>query len=92
VREERKVAPKKRGAGGFVAALFGRAMSAAGAGGAQVTPSASRIAAQNSATPLGFASGIAEALHFTPTDPLEPSATASAQNANAQQDYSKVFK
>jgi capsular exopolysaccharide synthesis family protein len=58
VREERKVAPKKRGAGGFVATLFGRAMSAAGAGGAQVTHSA----------------------------------TASAQNANAQQDYSKVFK
>jgi hypothetical protein len=27
-----------------------------------------------SATPLGFASGIAEARQFTPTDPSEPSA------------------
>jgi membrane-associated protein len=41
---------------------------------AQVTPSASRIPATVSATPLGFASGIAEGREFTPTDPLEHSA------------------
>jgi hypothetical protein len=52
---------------------------------AQVTPSASRIPAQNSEAPLGIASGISEAQEFTPTDPLGPSETEeSAAETDAQ--------
>jgi hypothetical protein len=45
-----------------------------------VTPSASRIPAL-SATPLGFASGIAEVQEFTPTDPTEPSANLGGEGS-----------
>jgi hypothetical protein len=44
----------------------------------QVTPSAPRISVL-SAAPLGFASGTAEALKFTPTDPSEPSAPLASE-------------
>jgi hypothetical protein len=61
-----------------------------------VTPSASRISAQNSAAPLGFASGTAEAQKFTPTDPLEPSpinaqVTAPANISDFAADPTKSF-
>jgi radical SAM/Cys-rich protein len=57
-----------------------------------VTPSAPRISAQNSAAPLGFASGTAEAQKFTPTDPTgNAQVTAPANISDFAADPTKSF-